>query len=89
MIWLLAHPLTLLPEQSARPKGRVYKELIRLSVSGIVIVVIGGKEVFKEQSPPRNPSAAVRRVLQGTNVANQRPPFWSGRKSTNPAISSQ
>jgi hypothetical protein len=43
----------------------------------------GTKEVIKEQSPAR----AVRRVLQqGTNVADQRPPFWSGLKSTNPTI---
>ncbi len=34
-------------------------------------------------------TATVRRFLDGTNVANQRPPFWSGLKSTNPAISSQ
>ncbi len=31
----------------------------------------------------------VRRLLQGTNVVNQRPPFWSGLKSTSPAISLQ
>jgi hypothetical protein len=37
------------------------------------------KEVIKEQPPARNPSATVRRVLQGTNVANQRPPFWSNK----------
>jgi hypothetical protein len=42
----------------------------------------GTKEDIKEQSPAR----AVRRVLQGTNVANQRPPFRSGLKSTNPTI---
>ncbi len=46
------------------------------------------KEVIKEQPPARNLSAKVRRVLQGTNVGNQRPLFWSGLKPTNPAISS-
>jgi hypothetical protein len=45
----------------------------------------GTMEVIKEQSPAR----AVRRVLQGTNVANQRPPFWSSLKSTNLATASQ
>jgi hypothetical protein len=34
-------------------------------------------------------TTTVRRVLEDTNVANQRPPFWSGLKSTNPSISSQ
>jgi hypothetical protein len=34
-------------------------------------------EVIKEQTPARNLSDAVRRLLQSTNVANQRPPFWS------------
>jgi hypothetical protein len=47
------------------------------------------KEVIKEQPPARNLSAEVRQVLQVTNAAIQRPPFWSGLKSTNPAISSQ
>jgi hypothetical protein len=38
---------------------------------------VHSKEVIKEQPAPavRNPSAKVRRVLQGTNVANQMPPF--------------
>ncbi len=44
------------------------------------------KEVIKEQPPARYLSAVVR-LPQGTNVANQRPPFWSGLQSTNPAIS--
>jgi hypothetical protein len=46
-------------------------------------------DYYKEQPPARNLSVAVRRVLQGSNVANQGPPFWPGLKSTNPAISSQ
>jgi hypothetical protein len=28
-------------------------------------------------------------AVKGTNVADQRPPFWFGLKSTNPDISSQ
>jgi hypothetical protein len=36
----------------------------------------------------RNLSATERRLLHDTNVANQRPSFWSGLKTTNPAISS-
>ncbi len=44
------------------------------------------KEIFREQPPARNLSATVRRVLQCTNVTNQRPPFWFDLKSTNPAV---
>ncbi len=46
---------------------------------------------MKEQLPTSNLSAIVRSVLQGTNVANQRPSFWSDLKikSANPAISSE
>jgi hypothetical protein len=45
------------------------------------------KEVVKNRLQD---TATVRRFLDGTNVANQRPPsLWSGLKSTNPAISSQ
>ncbi len=35
------------------------------------------KEVIKEQPPARNLSVAVRRIIQSTNVVNQRPSFWS------------
>ena len=35
------------------------------------------KEVIKEQTPARNLPAAVRKVLQSTNVLKQRPLFWS------------
>jgi hypothetical protein len=31
--------------------------------------------LIKEQPPARNLSATARRLLQGSNVANQRPPF--------------
>jgi hypothetical protein len=47
------------------------------------------KEVYKEQPPASNLSATVRRVVQDINVANQRPPFSSGLKSTYLAISLQ
>jgi hypothetical protein len=36
------------------------------------------KEVIKEQPSAVILSATVRMVLQGKNVANQKPPFWSG-----------
>jgi hypothetical protein len=35
------------------------------------------KEVIKEQPSAVNLSATVWRVLQGKNVANQKPPFWN------------
>ncbi len=57
-------------------------ELERVGAGGV-------KEVIKKQPPAINLSAVVRRLLQGSNVAKQRPQFWSFLKSTNPAISSQ
>jgi hypothetical protein len=41
------------------------------------------KEIIKEQPPARELSATVGRVLQCTNVAYQRPPFWSAWSKIN------
>ncbi len=80
--FLSLYLLSSLPPSSLSPSCNCLKCPSGLWSSLIAI----SKEVIKEQLPARNLSAAVRRVLQGTNVANHRPPFWSGRKSTNLAV---
>jgi hypothetical protein len=70
--------LTQISDSFVGATGQAYKE----SIGNLVLP----KEVIRKQPPARNLSAMVGRVLQGTNIANQRTSFLSGLKTTYPAV---